>query len=208
MTNQLTTLSTLQQRITAIADRMAPAGDDGVAKALRTLQTGGLALSANIKAKDMNTVYSYALSGLSHDALTTVCKKLVRGEYDIDRKAFIPLPPEMAAMVRAEQRFISDDLSRARASLASMQPEAPVERSAEEQARVRSLRLGFLNKHQEYKERNGLAPTPETFDEDKAEYFKRILSLKDAPCVTAEQMIERNKRAAQIDAIPAKENAA
>jgi len=198
MTNQLTTLSTLQQRITAIADRMAPAGDDGVAKALRTLQTGGLALSANIKPKDMNTVYSYALSGLSHDALTTVCKKLVRGEYDIDRKAFIPLPPEMAAMVRAEQRLISDDLSRARASLASMQPEAPVERSPEEQARVKELRLQFLNAHQDLKERNGLAPAVETLDEDKAEYFSRIMSLKDAPIISAEQHAERQKRAAQI----------
>ena len=210
MTNQLTTLSTLQQRITAIADRMAPAGDDGVAKALRTLQTGGLALSANIKPKDMNTVYSYALSGLSHDALTTVCKKLVRGEYDIDRKAFIPLPPEMAAMVRAEQRPIIDDLSRARAALASIQPETPVERSPEEQARVKALRLQFLNAHQDFKERNGLAHTPtvETLDEEKAAYFARILSLKDAPTISPEQHAERSKRSAQIASVAKSEQAA
>jgi len=178
--------------------RLTPAGEDGVAKALRTLQTGGLALSSNIKAKDMNTVYSYALSGLSSDALTIACKKLVRGEYDIERKSIIPLPPELAAMVRAEQRLISDDLARARATMDSMQPAPVVERSVEAQARVKALRLGFLNEIQEYKQRNGLTPTPDEFNDEKAAYFERIMALKDAPVITAEQMVERNKRSLQI----------
>jgi len=192
------TSSTLQQQITAIADKLRPCGEEGAAKAIRTLRTGGMGLPSTIKAEDVNKVYSYALSGLSSEALTIACKKLVRGEYDIDRKSFIPLPPELAAMVRAEQRLISDDLARARATLDSMKPEPVVERSPEAQARVKALRLGFLNEHQEYKQRNGLAPTPEEFNEEKAEYFERIMALKDAPVITAEQMIERNKRAMQI----------
>jgi len=199
MTTALATSSTLQQQITAIAEKLSPCGDEGAAKAIRTLRTGGLGLPNSIKPEDVNTVYSYALSGLSSEALTTVCKKLVRGEYDIDRKSFIPLPPELAAMVRAEQRLISDDLSRLRSRLDAVTPVPVVDRSPEAQARVQSLRLDFLNAHQEFKESNGLAPTPETFDEDKAEYFRRILSLKDAPRVTDEQMNERNKRAAQIE---------
>jgi hypothetical protein len=166
-----------------------------VAKALRTLQTGGLALSANIKAKDMNTVYSYALSGLSSEALTIACKKLVRGEYDIERKSFIPLPPELAAMVRAEQRLISDDLARARATLDSLQPAPVVERSPEAQARVKALRLGFLNEVQEQKERNGLAPTPDEFNEEKGLFgfrcgndimIKSLLSVETPMAVSAQ----------------------
>lgn len=192
------TSSTLQQQITAIADKLRPCGEEGAAKAIRTLRTGGMGLPSTIKAEDVNKVYSYALSGLSSEALTIACKKLVRGEYDIERKSFIPLPPELAAMVRAEQRLISDDLARARATLDSLKP-APVEqRSPEAQARVRALRLDYLNRHQEHKERNGLAPVADEFNDEKAAYFERIMSLKDAPFVSAEQVAERQKRSMQI----------
>jgi len=129
----------LERQITAATEKLRPTGDDGVAKALRTLQTGGLSLSASIAAKDMNTVYSYALSGLSNEALTTVCKKLVRGEYDIERKAFIPLPPELAAMVRAEQRVFSEDLSRLRGMSESIKLAKPEPKNEAMKARIRAL---------------------------------------------------------------------
>lgn len=112
MTTALATSSTLAAQITVVTDRLAPVAEDAIAKALRSLQAAGLGLPSSVNPKDMNKVYSYALHGLSHEALMVAVRKLVRGEYDIDRRAFIPTPPELAAMVRAETRVITDDLVR------------------------------------------------------------------------------------------------
>jgi len=191
----------LDREISAATERLQPTGSEGVAKALRTLLTGGLSLSSSIAAKDMNTVYSYALSGLSNEALVIVCKKLVRGEYDIDRKAFIPLPPEMSAMVRAEQRIISEDLARARAKLEAVTTPKPADRSPEAIERVRKLRQSFLATHKAEKEKAHPQAVEPAMDEERQAYFDRILALKDAPVVTEEHMIARRKYLSAKEAV-------
>ncbi|WP_322884284.1 hypothetical protein U8C35_09645 [Sinorhizobium medicae] len=213
MTTALTTLSTLQQQITATAERLRPCGDDGVAKALKTLQTAGLALSSTIAPGDAQTVYSYALAGLSHEALTTTCKKLIRGEYNIDRKAFIPIPAELAAMVRAEQRLISEEHVRLRDTIASIElsrPENGTTEDPEARARVRKMLEGFRSWHQGEKEKETggyvpeMPPSPE-----EIERWKKIMDLPDARSVSAEQMAYRRKIGMDIDAVePAAEERA
>ncbi|UIJ95984.1 hypothetical protein Q1M62_20350 [Sinorhizobium meliloti] len=204
MTTALTTLSTLQQQITATAERLRPCGDDGVAKALKTLQTAGLALSSTIAPGDAQTVYSYALAGLSHEALTTACKKLIRGEYNIDRKAFIPIPSELAAMVRAEQRLISEEHVRLRDTIASIElsrPENGTPEDPEARARVRAMLAGFRSWHQAEKEKETggyvpeIPPSPE-----EIERWKKIMDLPDARSVSSEQMAYRRKIGMDIDA--------
>lgn len=204
MTTALTTLSTLQQQITATAERLRPCGDDGVAKALKTLQTAGLALSSTIAPGDAQTVYSYALAGLSHEALTTTCKKLIRGEYNIDRKAFIPIPAELAAMVRAEQRLISEEHVRLRDTIASIEllrPDNGTPEDPEARARVRRMLEGFRSWHQTEKEKTrGYAPEMPPSPEE-IERWQKIMSLPDAKNLSAEQMAYRRKIEMDIDAV-------
>lgn len=150
-------MSTLQQQITATAERLRPCGDDGVAKALKTLQTAGLALSSTIAPGDAQTVYSYALAGLSHEALTTACKKLIRGEYDIERKSFMPSPAELAAVVRAEQRRIAEDHARLRDTMASVELlrlGSAAKVAPEAKDRVRAMLAGFKSWHQSEKDKS------------------------------------------------------
>ncbi len=129
------------------------------------------------------------------------------GEFDKFR-GFMPTPSEFAEIVRNEQRSISEDLARARAKMEALTPEPVVEKSAEARARVRALREAFLAEHKADLERRHPAAVPEVFDEDRAEYFSRIMALKDAPVITAEQTAERNKRAAQIASAAKQEQAA
>ncbi|WP_234840044.1 hypothetical protein [Sinorhizobium meliloti] len=204
MTTALTTLSTLQQQITATAERLRPCGDDGVAKALKTLQTAGLALASTISPSDAQTVYGYALAGLSHEALTTACKKLIRGEYNIDRKAFIPIPAELAAMVRAEQRLISEEHVRLKDTIASIELSRPENGTADDpeaRARVRKMLEGFRSWRQAEKEketRGGIPEMPPSPEE--IERWKKIMDLPDARSVSAEQMAYRRKVEMDIDA--------
>ncbi|MDX1194713.1 hypothetical protein GOL96_25580 [Sinorhizobium medicae] len=168
------------------------------------MQTAGLALSSTIAPGDAQTVYSYALAGLSHEALTTACKKLIRGEYNIDRKAFIPIPSELAAMVRAEQRLVSEEHARLRDTIASIElsrPENGTTEDPEARARVRKMLEGFRSLHQGEKEKETggyvpeMPPSPE-----EIERWKKIMDLPDARSVSAEQMAYRRKIGMDIDA--------
>jgi hypothetical protein len=197
MTNALTTLSTLEQRITEVNERLAPAGDDAVAKAIRSLQVAGLGLPDGMDPKGVNMVYSYALAGLSDDALNIAVKKIIRGEYDINR-AFIPKPPELAAIVRAEARVITDDLVRLKATADAMRPAEQAKVSEEGKARIRKMLEEYRASHRLAKEaeRGNVVPevTPERID-----MLSRIMALPDAKEITAEQMANRRAAAALIE---------
>jgi hypothetical protein len=60
----------------------------------------------------MLDVYGYALSELSAGALQKVTERLIKGQ--IERASYwsIPIPPELAAMVREEERALRNDLRR------------------------------------------------------------------------------------------------
>lgn len=142
-------------------------------------------------------IYTYALGGLSHDALNIAVKKIIRGEYNINR-AFIPTPPELAAIVRAEAKVITDDLVRLKATAEAMRPEEPAKVSEEGKARIRKMLEEYRASHRLAKEaeRGNVVPevTPERID-----MLSRIMALPDAKEITAEQMANRRAAAALIE---------
>lgn len=102
----------------------------------------GLAIPSPIEPEKAPGIYGYALAGLSQACVETVTKKLIRGEYDRD-SGFLPKPPEMAKLVRAEEAIIRADLRRQREIRQAYQ-EASERRnrtpvSAESKARVQAL---------------------------------------------------------------------
>lgn len=205
MTNALTTLSTLQQQITAFAERLRPCGDEAVAKALRTLQTAGLSLSANIPPSEVNTVYSYALSGLSGEALTTVCRKLIRGEYQVNH-GFVPLPSELATMVRVEQQALSEELYRLKTTREALEfaqsrnaaPQKGTCRDPDSVARVKAMREAFLRNHAAEKAK-AVNPVPHMpTSPERREMLAKIMDMPDAPNISAEQMAYRRKCEAEL----------
>lgn len=190
---------TLQQQISVLGERLRPCGDEGVAKSMRALLTSGLALPSTIAPADMNKVYAFALSGLSMDALNTAIKKLIRGEYNIDRKSFIPLPPEMAGIVRQEQRVIFEDLARAKQTLASIQlqrRQAPDESAVR---RVAKLKADFIAQHAAFKAAENPSRSEREVDADQAAHLAKIMSLTDAPTISKEQMQQRGMAQAILD---------
>lgn len=187
----------MEQQITAVTARLAPAGEDAVAKALRSLQAAGLGLPSSIDPKEVGKVYSFALSGLSQDALVIAVKKLVRGEYNVNR-AFIPTPPELAAMVRAEAKTISDDLVRLKATAEAMRPPETVKVSEEGKARIRKMLEEYRASHRLAKEAERGNVVPEVTPE-KIAMLSRIMELPDAKEITAEQMANRRAAAALIE---------
>jgi len=192
MTNTtLATLSTLQLQITAIADGLRPGNDEAVAKSLQSLMKAGLMLSTNIKAEDMNKVYSYAVNGLAKDAITNVTRKLVRGEFDLKNKDFIPLPAEFASLIRSEQRMISEDLTRARSRLEAIEGYKPPPPANEEtKAKVREMLAAFKSEQRAVKEaQRGYVEIP--LDAEGRDRLAKMLTLPDAKNITAENLAFR-----------------
>ena len=193
MTNSLTTLSTLHNEITDLQRKLAAAGDDVVAKSLATLRAAGLRAPEGIPAAEINKVYSFALSGLSGYALNRTIRKIVTGEFS-NITAFIPTPPELAQMTRAEQRRISEDLIRAKAKAEAMNPPQPVKISPEAKARIREMLANFKLDHKANKERERGSLAPEMpMTAEREEELRKMLALKDAPNITAEQLAFRRR---------------
>lgn len=147
MTNLPVALSTLQNEIIALTERLKPATEDHVSDAIGTLLAAGLVLPSAMDPEKAPTVYGYALAHVSSSGLKRVVSKLIRGEYDGINRAFIPAPPELAAMARTETKTIADDLARARLKLESMTPPPAEKKSPEQIARVRALVAEFVGKN-------------------------------------------------------------
>lgn len=207
MSNSLTTLSTLQNEITDLQRKLSPAGDEVVAKALASLRTAGLRAPEGIPATDINKVYSFALSGLSGYALNKVVRRIIQGEFP-HITAFIPTPPELAHLTRNEQVRISEDLIRAKAKAEAMAPPERHTLSPEAKARMKALwdQFKWNHKAEKAKERGTLSPdlplTPEREDE-----LRRMLALKDAQNITAEQLAFRRHIEMKLAPIEAQEAA-
>lgn len=139
-------------------------------------------------------VYSFALAGLSHDAIVIAVKRLIRGEYDIN-KAFIPTPPELAAIVRSEAKNIMDDLVRLKATAEAMRPQEKATPADEGmKARIRERLAEFRASHRMAKEAERGQVVAEVTPE-KAAMLRKILALPDAKEVSAEHI--RNRQVAE-----------
>lgn len=113
MSNLPATRSTLQSEISAITEKLAPAGPDEVGRCLGSLMDAGMMIPASVQADEPVEEYRIALKAVPLHGLRTVFVKLKRGEYDLDSRAFLPLPAEMAAMANAECRMLREDRIRA-----------------------------------------------------------------------------------------------
>jgi len=202
----------------------------------------------DVSPENLLSVYRVALEGLSLDALKSVVMKVVKGIWP-DPVKFCPRPPELASMVRSEERRLRE-MSTPRISHEPL-PKASAlaaaeKKNAHRRVIARNVELDDFKKgswpvgatwvailstvfeadpledagkrdvgdrfraFQAHRAavKSRVVAADERIDEDKAEYFRRILSLKDAPRVTDEQLGERNKRLAQIDKCAVRESAA
>ncbi len=113
MTNLPARLSTLQGEITALTEKLSPCGIDEVGKCIASLMDAGMMIPASIQAEDPIEEYRIALKGVPIHGLRTVFVKLKRGEYEIQNRAFLPIPGEMAAMANLECRSLREERMRA-----------------------------------------------------------------------------------------------
>lgn len=184
MTNLPAALSTLNEQITALTERLAPAQDTHVTEAIRSLLSAGLSLPGNMDASKAPEIYAYALSKVSATGVRKAVAKLVRGEYELKNRAFIPTPPEFADLARRETRELVDDLARLKAhrEAITFQPTVHDEGA---RARVRQLLKNFRAENEAVKSRN--IELMEPMSDERAAYWRSIMALKDAETVTEEQ---------------------
>jgi len=109
MNNLPAQLSTLQQEISALTEKLAPANADEIGQCIEGLMSGGMRISETITADNPVEEYRLSLRNVPVYGLRRAYTKLKRGEYENINKAFIPLPAELAAMANAECRIIRED---------------------------------------------------------------------------------------------------
>jgi len=196
--NQITQISTLDQQITALSARLAPADDAQVAKCLRSLMAAGMIMPSMPDESRVTEVYEFALNGVSSSAINIVTRKLITGAYERERHSFIPTPPEFAAYAKSEQRTIVEDLARLRATREAVRGVKRVEHSEDTKARVRGMIEGFKAKLPVEAAKAKYALWNEGIT-DEAEYIRRISAIKDQPTITAEQRQFRGIMAKKIE---------
>ncbi|MDX3926757.1 MAG: hypothetical protein QHC90_13260 [Shinella sp.] len=193
MTNLPAVLSTLQSEITVLTERLKPAAEEQVSEAVRSLLAAGLSLPSSMDPEKAPAVYRYAITNVSVTGLRKAVSKLIRGEYENINKAFIPTPPELAAMARAETRPIVDDLARAKAKMESIRPPETPKVDAAAKARIRSMLKNFRAENFARKSQERGSPPHETLTPEKVDYWAKITAMPDAKEITEEQHAFRRK---------------
>ena len=197
------TSSTLAAQITEVEQKLRHPKHDEIVTGLTWLMKAGMAYPTTIPAGEEVAAYVAVLSNVPSCGLKKALTKLRNGEYENINLAFIPLPAELAAMSRAEAKTEREDLARldeVRRTLADRQAPAATRASEESKARVRALLANFRAEHKASKEASKAPTIPEEMSPERAEYFRKIQSLPDAPEVTPEQMRHRNAIASRIEA--------
>lgn len=191
-------LSTLTREISVLTEKLQPINDDQAGVAFRRLLMTGLSLPASMDAAKAPAIYAFALRNVSAEGLTRAVEKVIRGEYDSINRAFMPTPPELAALARGEERVLVNDMVRLKEKREALIAK-PVEkdRSPEVMARVRALRQ---KAKQELQASSQTGPVSEPLTDEKAEYWAKINALKDAGNVSAEQRAFRGKITADLQA--------
>ena len=143
-----------------------------------SLHNAGLGWPQGIDGKSAPKVYGFALKGLPGEALKRAVTKIIRGEIDGVTK-FMPTPPELANLVRAEARPLIEDRARARETLDAYERGLP-EKTPEAKARVRAMVDAFKRDHKAQKDASVRAAR---FDEpltpEQEARYRAILDLPD-----------------------------
>lgn len=148
---------------------------------------------------DASKVYEYALKDVPSSALKIVTKKFVSGEYENMEYRYIPRPPELAAMCRMEARSIHEDLRRLNEKKETLSLLAPKPKASEdEKERIRKMHKDFMAHHAATKE-GFIVQEPMT--EEKAEYWRAIMELKDSPSDRPETEVFKRSIKVQIEGL-------
>lgn len=186
----------MTREISELTDKLAPATDEQISRGVRSLLAAGLVLPSGMQADKAPEVYGFALAGVPVYGLQVAIAKIIRGEYDINR-AFVPAPPELAAMARAEARTIREDKTRLLERRKAMEGEKPEPVSKEGRARIKAMLADFRQSHAASKA-IGSAPA-QPISQEKAEYYQKILALSDAKTVDASQRAYRTAISRKIE---------
>lgn len=189
-------LSTLTREISVLTEKLQPINDDQAGVAFRRLLMTGLSLPASMDAAKAPAIYAFALRNVSAEGLTRAVEKVIRGEYDNINRAFMPTPPELAALARGEERILVNDMVRLKEKREALIAK-PVEkdRSPEVMARVRALRQKAKKELQSPSQN---MPTSAPMTDEQAAYWAKINSMVDANNVSAEQRAFRGKITADL----------
>ncbi len=200
MTNLPATLSTLETQIGALTKQLAPAQETHVTEAIRSLISAGLSLPVNMDAAKAPEIYSFALGKVSATGVKKAVAKLVRGEYPLKNKAFIPLPPDFADLARGEDRVVIDDLAGLRSSKEMLEGASRQgERSNPEQlARIRELHKNFQHFHEANKDRTDRSGAHSPIDDERRARLEKILAAPERPDVRPEEIKFANEMANRI----------
>ena len=204
MTN-LPAISTLNQQIGELTEKLHPATHDQVSKSIRTMLAAGLSLPSGMKAEEAPNIYNFALEGVATYGVSVATRKVIRGEYEIN-KAFIPTPPELAAIARAEARVIREDKARLMERLDAMSQSQPQERDPAMVERIKAKLRDFREQDAARRAMNTIPQEP--MSDEKAEYYRKIMDIKDTRAPSAEQMAYRRKIIRDIEDVHAEERKA
>lgn len=192
---------------TAISDltgQLQPLSDDGTIARVLSLHNAGLQWPPGLDGKVAPKVYGFALKGLPGEALKRAVTRIIRGEVPTVTR-YMPTPPELAALVRAEARDLYADRGRLLLALDSMETGKPMpERDQSAVDRVRQLVAGVKLAAIEARQNSGRGALPEEpASPEEVERLQKILDLPDVANVTAEHMAARRRASARIGEIPA-----
>lgn len=193
---------TLTQQLTVVTEQLAAASPDAIASHVMKLARAGLAYPPSIDTKKAGEIYAFALKGIPLEALKRSVMKIIQGEIPNISRDFIPTPPGLAALAKAEAAEMYRDRGRLLLALDSMQTGKPMpERDQSAVDRVRQMVAGvkMAAAAEREQERYGYRPQePVSFEQ--AELYRRMLDLPDAKGgVSAEQMAYRRVIAGKID---------
>lgn len=179
----------MSREITALTERLAPAGDDAILRSLNAMQTAGMTMPQGIDPKKLLPVYQYALSGVPACGLSVATQKLIRGDYAANANVLlgaIPKPPVLAALAKSEAAATRAELARKREITEALSPALPsTRRSPEIRERVRVRLRQFRAEHAAIK---ATGSTPgEVRSIEQAQTLARMLDLPDTTEPTAEQ---------------------
>lgn len=147
-------LSTLEDKISAVNELLRPASDDAIASAVIKLSGAGLPFTTGIDPANAARVYQFALRGVSIAAIKRTVQKIVQGEVPTVRE-FLPAPPALAALCKAEAREIWMDRERLIATKEALEFKRPGgTKTPEAKARVRAMAADFVASVKQAKEQN------------------------------------------------------
>lgn len=202
MTTLPAKLSTLEQEISVLSERLRPVDDDFIAAEIRPLLEI-LPFPSSMNPAAAPAAYAFALKGVSRHGLRIAVRKVIRGEYDKLNRSFMPSPPELAALARREIGTTVDDLVRAKEIRAAMTPEVdatpPAER-ARQIARVKEMAADFKRDHEASKVRETGTPVADLMSDERRARLAKIMDMPERADINAEEREFARRTAADITA--------